>query len=482
MIKILLRGFYGPCAAAILALSFPLGSAAQTASPAVAQPASGVAQPARWQAGAAKLVITPNEPMWMSGYGARTAPAEGKHDDLWAKALVLVDPAGHKCCLVTLDLVGIDRQLSLKIREKLAAKYAFALPEIALCCSHTHCGPVVGETLRPMYFLDEAEKKRIVDYTLALPDKLVGLVGDAIQSLAPADLSWGSGRSSVATNRRTNVQDKAAELRAVGQLKGPVDHDVPFLAVRDPQGKLRAIAFGYACHATTLSFQLWSGDWPGFAQTELEQAHPDCVALFWAGCGADQNPLPRREVSLARDYGRQVAQAVEVELRGVPRPLVGTLQVAYREIDLPFAELPTRDQIELDTRSTNKYVASRAKYLLGKLDRDGRLDATYPYPIQTWRLGDELAFTLLGGEVVVDFALRIKVELGWRTTWVAGYANDVMAYIPSRRVLTEGGYEGGGAMIYYGLPTVWAPEVENLIVAEVHRQQAALRPQSAPAK
>ncbi len=75
----------------------------------------------------------------------------------------------------------------------------------------------------------------------------------------------------------------------------------------------------------------------------------------------------------------------------------------------------------------------------------------------------------LGGEVVVDYALRLKHELTG-DVWVTGYANDVMSYIPSRRVLREGGYEGATSMVYYGLPTTWGPTIEEAIVREVHRQ------------
>jgi len=75
--------------------------------------------------------------------------------------------------------------------------------------------------------------------------------------------------------------------------------------------------------------------------------------------------------------------------------------------------------------------------------------------------------------VVVDYALRLKKELG--AVWVAGYSNDVMAYIPSLKVLKEGGYEGGGAMVYYGLPAVWAPRVEEMIVDAVHAQIKRVR-------
>ncbi len=197
---------------------------------------------------------------------------------------------------------------------------------------------------------------------------------------------------------------------------------------------------------------------------------PGCQAMFWAGCGADQNPLPRRTVELAMEYGRQLAIAVNDVLAKPMQPMSAKLATDFREIDLPFATLPTREQIEQDAKSENRYTAARAKLLLAQMAEGKSLSPTYPYPVQVWRLGDDVQFILLGGEVVVDFALRLKAELRGQRTWVAGYSNDVMAYIASRRVLQEGGYEGGGAMVYYGLPTAWAPESEDLIVEEAKRQ------------
>jgi hypothetical protein len=250
------------------------------------------------------------------------------------------------------------------------------------------------------------------------------------------------------------------------------------LSVRDEQGQVRAVVFGYACHATVLSFYQWCGDYPGFAQRELEKAYPGAVALFWAGCGADQNPLPRRRVELAEKYGKELAAAVDAVLQNKQKPMLaigGTLSHSYAEIDLPFADLPTREQLVKDSTAKDRYVAVRAKMLLEQLAAKGSLRGTYPYPVQAWQLGDGPTLLALGGEVVVDYALRLKKELGEERTWVAGYANDVMAYIPSLRVLKEGGYEGGGAMVYYGLPTVWSPRVEERIVKAAHEQAKRAR-------
>jgi hypothetical protein len=423
--------------------------------------------------GVARVNITPDKPLWMAGYGARDRPAEGKLTDLWGKAIVLQDGDGDRAVLVTMDLVGMDRDLSQAICRDLEKEHALARHQIALCFSHTHTGPVVGKNLAPMHYsvVDAQQQKLIDEYAAQLKAGISRAVGEAIGDLKPCQLTWGSGTATFATNRRNNREGDVPALRAEGAIRGPSDHDVPVLAVRDGAGKLKAVVFGYACHSTVLSFQQWSGDYPGFAQADLEARHPGCLAFFWSGCGADQNPLPRRTVELAEHYGRRLALAVDsVLLTNRMSPVADVLTTRYREIDLPLDQLPTREEVERDSRSKERFVASRARNFLQQIDSGKPLSPTYPYPISAWRLGEEIQFIILGGEVVVDFALRLKAELSGTRTWVAGYSNDVMAYIPSRRVLDEGGYEGATAMVVYGLPTKWAPSVEERILQEVHAQ------------
>lgn len=426
-----------------------------------------------WKAGAAKVMITPEKSMWMAGYGGRTRPSDGKLTELWAKALVLEDPDGHRGLVLTLDLVGIDRTLSQALCDSFKEQYGLQREQIAICTSHTHSGPVVGRNLEPLHYLqlDAPQRKAVDDWVAMFQKRVVAMVGEAIDKLAPSKLTWGSGSTKLAVNRRENTETTVPQLRTEGNLKGPSDYDVPVLAVRDADENLTAVLFGYACHATTLSGYQWSGDYPGYAQMDLEEAHPDCVALFFAGCGADQNPLPRRTEELAEHYGERLATAVDaVLLTSQMRPIKGALRTTYAEIDLPLDTLPTREQIELNSKSDNRYEVARAKMLLEQIDGGTPLSQTYPYPVSAWSIGDDVQFVTLGGEVVVDYAIRLKSELTGTATWVAGYANDVMAYIPSRRVLAEGGYEGGGSMVYYGRPTIWSPEIENDIANEVHRQ------------
>ncbi len=427
-----------------------------------------------WKAGFAQVKITPPGPMWMSGYSSRTGPSEGTEIELWTKAAVLQPAVGKPLVLVSLDLVGIDRDTSIEIVDRILERDRLPRGNVAISVSHTHCGPVVGTNLTSMYFYDDAQSKLVKAYTEALPGLVLKAVNDAYSAMEPVTLSWATGTSGFAVNRRENKEADVPMLREKGLLKGPVDHDVPVLAARDVKNKLKGVVFGYACHATVLSYMKWSGDYPGFAMLDVEKANPGAIAMFFAGCGADQNPLPRREVALAKKYGKQLADSVNAVLAKPMTPLSAQSAAVYREIELPLKEVPTREELIRQSMAKDKYIAARAKLLLKQLAAGKEIPSVYPYPIQAWRLGKDLTLVTLGGEVVVDYSLRLKKELGGNL-WVMGYANDVMAYIPSARVLKEGGYEGASSMIYYGLPSVWGEKVEDLIVDEVSRQVKQVR-------
>lgn len=422
-----------------------------------------------WKVGVSKIKITPDRAMWMSGYATRDHPSEGTRIDLWAKALALEDNRGKRAVLVTLDLVGIDRETSQAICATARERLKLDRDQIVLNVSHTHTGPVLGRNLETMYFMPPEEWANVRSYTSELKVKIVRAMAQAVEHLTPAKLSWASGYESFGVNRRNNPENSVPAMRAIGNLKGPVDYEVPVLRIANEQDQLVAIVFGYACHATTLGDYQFSSDYPGFAQLALEKNHPGAVAMFMAGCGADINPLPRRTPELAASYGERLAAAADRVLGGVQHPISSRLATSYHEINLPFDDLPTREQLETNLQSTNRYIAAHAKKFVRHLNEEKSLPAAYPYPVATWQLGDELTLVTLGGEVVVDYSLRLKRELG-KKVWIAGYSHDVMAYVPSRRVWNEGGYEGATAMIYYGLPTRWGSNVEELIVEQVRRE------------
>jgi hypothetical protein len=411
----------------------------------------------QWQAGFAKVVITPDEPMWMSGYAGRTAPSDGKIHDLFARAAALRDPAGKTVVMVSTDLIGVPAGMAQLVSQAVEQQHAIPRANLMLTCSHTHCGPALDDRLTHILFLSADEAAKVVRYQQQLNAKLIDVISRAIADLQPARLATGIGKAEFAANRRPPIG------------LGPIDHEVPVLRALTADGqKLRGVIFGYACHNTTLGFQKFCGDYAGFAALYLEDHHPDATALFFTGCGADQNPLPRRSVELAEKYGRMLALAVEQVLAAPLSPLQGRVVADFQRIDLPFAKVPTREELEQRLKTGNKYEQALAQRLLKQLAETGALEKSYPYPIQVWKLGNQLTWVALGGEVTVEYSLRLKSELGPGRTWVTGYANDVMAYIPSEKVLTEGGYEGESSMIYYQIPSKWAPGIEDRIVKAVH--------------
>lgn len=401
----------------------------------------------------------------MAGYADRKHPHEGVRQDIYAKALALEDETGKRFVMVTLDLVGIPRNIADPIAERAAKEHGLARERLLLNCSHTHSGPIVGMRERTSYRLTDEQEAVVARYSRKFVDTAVRLIGEALRDLAPASLTMSYGNAGFAVNRRRVTA-------ATRNFPGPVDHDVLVMAVNDVDGKLRGVVFGYACHATVLNDYQINGDWPGYAQEEIEKANPGAMALFVAGCGADQNPLPRRSVELAKTYGRVIAEAVGQALRAKMTPLSGPLTAVFDRVDVAFDTMPTREEWVRRSNDPNINYATHAKKMLAILDRDGKLMERYPYAVQVWRFGKGFTLLALAGEVVVDYSLRLRAKYGFNNLWVASYSNDVFAYIPSLRVWKEGGYEAGDAMIPFGLPVRFAPSVEETIVGKVEEMMA----------
>jgi hypothetical protein len=231
-----------------------------------------------------------------------------------------------------------------------------------------------------------------------------------------------------------------------------------------------AVAFGYACHPTVLDAYQWCGDYPGFAQIELEKIYPGSTAMFFMGAGADQDPLPRHTVALARQYGKELAAAVERVLEEEMQELSPSLSVSYSEIELPLNPPMPLSELRDISRDTLAYASYQIRWAERMIEErnQGKISRTsYPYPLQVWRMGKQMLVNM-GGEVVVEYANKLK-QLYGQELFVMAYSNDVMAYIPSATILEEGGYEGLVSQQVYGLPNTWKPGIESLILKEIAR-------------
>lgn len=433
-------------------------------------------EPARsWKAGVARAVITPKQPLWLAGYGGRIKPSEGTLHDLWVKALALEDAAGNKVVLLTSDLCGMPKWMVDKLFAAMKKKHGLEKSQIRLTNSHNHCAPAIKGELEDYYPVTPAQQRAIDDYSHDLEKTIAATLDKALADLQDAQLFAGEGICTFAVNRRNN---KEAEVPAIlakgGALKGPVDHAVPVLAVKSPEGGLRAIVFGYACHNTTLDFYQWCGDYAGFAQLVLEKEHPGATAMFVTGCGGDQNPLPRRTVERCEKYGKELASSTKAVLGKPMRSLKPVLATAHESVGLKYERHVTREELLEHAKGSYGLRARWAKKRLAELDGGVKWPVEYPYSVQAWKLGDQL-WIALGGEALVGYSHRFKAKYGAQT-WVTSYAHDLTSYIPTRKNWDERGYEVD-SLHEYGHPADrWAPDVEERVAGAVERCVGNLRP------
>jgi lysophospholipase L1-like esterase len=407
--------------------------------------------------GAARRDITPDYPVRLSGYGSRREPSKGVAQRIHAKALAFGDDGSRgPSILITVDNCGVPASIRSQVLRRVAAKVPVQDRNFAICSSHTHCAPMLAGILQNLFGEDiPAEHQAVIErYTREFTDSLVSVCLDALENRRPSQLAWAVGSVPFATNRRQ------FPMR-------PVDHALPVLRVSDPDGKITAILTNYACHCTTIGIDQIHADWAGCAQEAMERAFPGAVALTAIGCGADQNPMPRRTIELAVRYGESIAAEAAHVVSSQMIPLRTLPEGKAQFIELAYDTLPTREGWQALATGSSRAVAYHAQKNLARLDRGEALPQSLPYMVQTWTFGNDLAMVFLPGEVVVDYSLRIKTEFDHRRVWVNAYSNDVPAYIPSKRVWEEGGYEGGSAMIYYDRPTRFAGDVESRILTAV---------------
>ncbi len=411
--------------------------------------------------GVAEVDITPDHPIRLNGFGFRRTESEGVEHRIHARALAIRHGDGPPVVLMTVDVLGIPEHHRAELAKRLQAKAKLPPERLAITATHTHTGPMLqgaNVTLFGVPIPDD-HLDHIAKYTRVFLDRLEEAALTALKEMKPAKLTWGVGRVGFAKNRRKGG--------------GPSDHDLPVLIVRDAKtNAVRAVYTSYACHCVTLSHNRIGGDWAGFAAEAIAAAFPGAIGLVSIGCGADQNPdtgVTGGKVDAAKAQGRMIADEVKRLAAGWLAPVRGAPVCTMKTLDLPLANLPERAVWEEKAKLENA-IGHHARVQLARLDRKEPLRTSIPYPVQTWTFGDGLALVHLAGEVVVDYSLRLKKELDRGRVWITAYANTNPCYIPSERVLKEGGYEGGGAMIYYDVPVPFKPGLEESIVRAVRGQ------------
>jgi hypothetical protein len=423
-----------------------------------------LAAEADWKVGLAQVKITPERPVRMSGYAGRTRPFEKVAADLYVKALVLEDDGGRRGVLVTSDLLGFPARVAEPICARIQEKTGLKREQILLNSSHTHAGPLLDLKAPLADDANAGEALRTVEYTRQLQDKVVEVVVQAAARLEPAHLSWGSGVIHFVMNRREFTPNG---IILGANPRGLADRSVPVLSIAAPDGKLRAVLFGAATHGTTLgqdNYQL-CGDYAGFAQSYVQQRYPNVQAMFLLGCAGDSNPYPRGTMELTQKHGTALGEEVSRVLKAKLRSVSGPLQIAFDRADLPLQAALSREELHQLAANKRSPKASGAAALLARLDRGEKLPTHYPCPLTVWQFGRDLTLVGLSGEVVVDYVPLLEKALGPNQLWIAGYCNDVFGYLPSARVLAEGGYETRG--LYAGGAGFFDAKAEEVVVQKV---------------
>jgi putative membrane-bound dehydrogenase-like protein len=421
-----------------------------------------IAAEAPVMAGAATADLTPDYPVRLCGYASRKTPHEGVEQKLFGKAFAMGSAErGDLTLVITVDTLGVPAAVVEKIYAGISARTKLAREQFAVCASHTHSAPMLAGMCSNIFGMDIPQEQwdAINRYTAEITDKLITAGLEAIRDERPGELYWGMGRAGFAKNRRTEG--------------GPVDHEAPILAAK-VDGKWKAVLVNYACHCTTLGgeFNKTCGDWAGFAQAAVEQNFPGATALVAVGCGGDANPFPRGTLALADEHGKELATEAGRLLKGELKRLRRAPKGAMTRFNLAFDTLPTREKWE-ELAKDQGAIGYHARKNLARLDRGEKLPTELPYSVEVWAFDDDFAMVFLPGEVVVDYSLRAKRSYAAHRVWVNAYSNDEPCYIPSRRIWSEGGYEGGGAMIYYDLPTRLAEDTEERIFAALDRVMPA---------
>jgi hypothetical protein len=431
---------------------------------------------AEWKVGLAQEKITPQWPLFLAGYADRTRPFDKVAADLYAKALALEDHSGHVAVLITTDLIGLSAAVAEPVCQRISAKTGLKRDQILLNSSHTHTGPALSLDPKPQEGRAPGDAQRTVTYTRQLQDKLVQVVARALAQRQAARLSWGSGVADFVMNRR--------EFTPRGVIlgvnpRGLADRTVPVLRIDGPDSKLRAVLFGAATHGTTLTGECYEvcGDYAGFAQAYIQEHHPGVQAMFMIGLAGDSNPYPRGTMELARAHGvtlgKEVCRVLETKLQRIRGPL----KVALDKAALPLQPPPPRAELEKQAAQKRTVQAWIARQMLATLDRGDKLPTEYACPVAVWQFGEDLTLVGLSGEVVVDYVALLEKALGPNRLWLAAYCNDVFGYLPSARVLADGGYETRG--LYAGGIGLFDPRAQDVLVNKV-REVAARVGRSLP--
>lgn len=422
--------------------------------------------------GFSQKVITPPLGVAMAGYSARQGVSQGTHDDLFARALVLYDGA-TKVALLVCDLLLITGGLVAAVRKRVAEVTDINEHNVLVCATHTHSGPMVWLPDEDREYFFSAGNPVNKHWQEMLPKLLCEVVEDANQSLQPITaIGIGESSATLCANRR--MIDPFGNVHLLPNVHKPTDSQIGILEVQ--KEKNTVLLINYACHPVVLCEDnlLYSGDYPAFAITYMEQrAERSFKVIFTNGACGNLDPLIRGDFNKASEMGKFLAETVLNEVSKLKSLNQLNLAVNSFIVSLPLKNLPTRDELQqyvkrirdiLDRhgnnpdfhfqRLKNEYdLALQKLYLLEQAYKRFPLRAdkgAMEAEIQIIKLNKEIALIGIPGELFNEIGKDIKLASPFSHTYILGCCNDYIGYIPTAQAYIEGGYEVQGTFLAQG--------------------------------
>ena len=412
--------------------------------------------------GIASIDITPQQPVWLTGYGNRDHKSEGVYQSLIAGAISIAGET-DEVLILTADLIGYDLAYAAAAKNRIAESTGLLPGQVVLTATHTHCAPF----FYPMAMPGEVEK----GYAEFLLKQLVHVAVAAKNQQTEGAVEFSRGRSEFGVSRR--LPDGKGGVLFAPNPEGPMDRDLDTLWFSNAAGELIGSLTIFGCHPTSRGGYLIGGDYPGFLCRALSE-HTGAPSFFSTGCAGNIRPWFKgknegfntpslEELELASQ--RIAAEVMESRQDTVSVNAEG-LSITSEFHHLPYAELPDdatfRDKAE---NHTNPFIKHWASEML-KLSKAGGLPHSCPQELQVLQFNEEIRAIFLGGEVLAEIGLHIKSALQPATTLTIAYSNGLIAYVPSKETYDLGGYEVDGSHFYFLRPAPFAKGIEDLIVAK----------------
>lgn len=428
------------------------------------------ATPQDLRAGRAAIKITPPAGIPMAGY-YNTRLAEGTHDDLWAKALVL-ESRSTRIALVACDLVNIPADLSAAARKLAESATGIPASHIILSATHSHTGPLLGG--RSTQYVEGPARKVMNDYRSSLPAKIASAVRAAAAALAPARLSTATGHEeSVSFYRRFLMKDGTVRTNPgkrnpqIVQPMGQIDPEVQLVWIESAAAKPLLAYVNHALHLDTVGGLQFSADFPYTLSAILSKLYgPDLVTLFTNGAAGNINHInvataaPQKGHAEARRIGTILAGEVLKTIARLQPVAAGPLTARSEIVPLPLPAY-TPEQIAHARVTAARFgkpgspgtvPLAEAFRILDVADRKG---APLEAEVQVVALGKSIAWVGLPGEIFVELGQAIKKASPFPTTIIVELSNGQIGYVPTRKAFEEGGYEvlsarfapGGGELL-----------------------------------